>query len=88
MSGGTSGGVIRPYPLWVVEIIKGDRAMYIVTVFSDSGLRRYGYSNRERSIDKAYEFAEHRPFKVIVSTLNDMVRGWTAINNTVVEVKR
>lgn len=62
--------------------------MYIVTVFDDNGLRRYGYSNRERAIDKAYEFAAHRPFKVIVSTLDDMVRGWNAINNTVVEVKR
>lgn len=88
MPSGASGGIVRPYPFRVVGIIKGELTMYIVTVFSDSGLRRYGYSNREKAIDKAYEFAAHRPFKVIVSTLDDMVRGWNAINNTVVEVKR
>lgn len=62
--------------------------MYIVTVFDDNGLRRYGYSNCEQAIAKAHEFAENRPFKVIVSTLDDMVRTANAINHTVVEVKR
>lgn len=62
--------------------------MYIVTVFDDNGLRRYGYSNREMAIAKAHEFAVSEPFKVIVSTLDDMVRTANAINHTVVEVKR
>lgn len=62
--------------------------MYIVTVFDDNGLRRYGYSNREQAIAKAHEFAAHRPFKIIVSTLDDMVRTFNAINHTVVEVAR
>lgn len=62
--------------------------MYIVTVFGDNGLRRYGYSNREQAIAKAHEFAAHRPFKIIVSTLDDMVRTFNSINHTVVEVAR
>ena len=62
--------------------------MYIVTVFGDNGLRRYGYSNREQAIAKAHEFAASGPFKVIVSTLDDMVRTFNAINHTVVEVAR
>lgn len=62
--------------------------MYIVTVFSDNGLRRYGYSTFGQAIDKAYKFAASKPFKVIVSSLADMVRDENAINNTIVEVKR
>lgn len=62
--------------------------MYIVTVFGDNGLRRYGYSNREQAIAKAHEFAAHRPFKIIVSTFAEMVRDENAINHTVVEVAR
>ena len=62
--------------------------MYIVTVFSDSGIRRYGYSNREQAIAKAHEFATSKPFKIIVSTLDDMVRTANAINHTVVEVAK
>lgn len=62
--------------------------MYIVTVFGDNGLRRYGYSNRELAIDKAYKFAACKPFKVIVTSFAEMVRDENAINNTIVEVKR
>jgi len=62
--------------------------MYIVTVFSDSGLRRYGYSNSEQAIAKAHEFAASKPFKIIVSTLDDLVRTFDAINHTVVEVAK
>ena len=32
--------------------------MYIVTVIRDEGLRRYGYSDKETAIRRAYEFAE------------------------------
>lgn len=62
--------------------------MYIVTVFGDNGLRRYGYSNREQAIAKAHEFAASKPFKVIVSSFAEMVRDENAINHTVVEVAR
>lgn len=62
--------------------------MYIVMVFSDSGIRRYGYSNGWQATAKAYEFAASKPFKIIVSTLDDMVRTFNAINHTVVEVAR
>lgn len=62
--------------------------MYIVTVFGDNELRRYGYSNREQAIAKAHEFAASKPFKVIVSSFAEMVRDENAINHTVVEVAR
>lgn len=47
--------------------------MYIVTVIRDEGMRRYGYSDRETAIRRAYEFAEGS-FKVLVDTLSGFVR--------------
>lgn len=60
--------------------------MYIVTVIRNDGLKRYGYSDKERAIKRAYEFARGS-VKVLVDTLDGFVRVANGLSRDVVVMR-
>lgn len=60
--------------------------MYIVTVIRNDGLKRYGYSDKDIAIKRAYEFARGS-VKVLVDTLDGFVRVANGLSRDIVVMR-